>query len=428
VVDLYNEGVDIPEVDTLLLLRPTESLTVFLQQLGRGLRLFEGKDCLTVLDFIGQAHRSYNWEMRFRALMDRPRERLDREIEKGCLHVPLGCFIRLERVAQSYVLENIRAALTGGATNLVRRIARFEEDAGRPLSLESFLDHYGWDLEEVYRRGTWARLCARAGVRSDFANPDEAALTNGLRRIAHINSPLQIQRLTRLLTELDGTDLDLLDERVLLMLHVTFWKSWRPGSVVEGLDRLRRHPVLHQELLDLLAYCFDRIEEVAPELTLPFVCPLELHAAYTRDEVLAGLGCWTLDRQQELREGVLHIPEIKTDVLFVTLNKTESEYSPTTLYEDFAISEDRFHWQSQSTTSANSPTGQRYIHHQAQDSTVLLFVRENKKRNGLACPYDFLGPVVYESHTGSRPMSIIWRLTHPIPARLLSTTKRMAVA
>src|SRR5204862_1660657 len=104
VVDLYNEGVDIPEVDTVLFLRPTESLTIFLQQLGRGLRLCDGKDCLTVLDFIGQAHRNYNWEMRFRALMDRPRERLDREIENGCAHVPLGCFIRLERMAQSYVL------------------------------------------------------------------------------------------------------------------------------------------------------------------------------------------------------------------------------------------------------------------------------------------------------------------------------------
>ena len=62
VVDIYNEGVDIPEVNTVLFLRPTESLTIFLQQLGRGLRLSEGKDCLTVLAFIGQANRMYNCE------------------------------------------------------------------------------------------------------------------------------------------------------------------------------------------------------------------------------------------------------------------------------------------------------------------------------------------------------------------------------
>ena len=52
-VDLFNEGVDVPEVDTVLFLRPTESATIFLQQLGRGLRLAEDKPCLTVFDFIG---------------------------------------------------------------------------------------------------------------------------------------------------------------------------------------------------------------------------------------------------------------------------------------------------------------------------------------------------------------------------------------
>src|SRR5699024_2088646 len=67
VADLYNEGVDIPDINTILFLRPTESLTVFLQQLGRGLRLSEGKECLTVLDFIGQAHKNYSFEEKFRA-------------------------------------------------------------------------------------------------------------------------------------------------------------------------------------------------------------------------------------------------------------------------------------------------------------------------------------------------------------------------
>jgi superfamily II DNA or RNA helicase/HKD family nuclease len=428
VVDLYNEGVDIPEVDSLLLLRPTESLTIFLQQLGRGLRLCDGKDCLTVLDFIGQAHRSYNWEMRFRALMDRPRARLDHEIENGCLHVPLGCVIRLERMAQSYVLENIRAGLTRGATEMIRRIARFEEDTGRPLSLANFLTHFGWSIDEIYRRGSWSRLCVRAGVRPDFADPDEALLTKGLRRVAHINSPRLIQRLADLLSRGEGTTLDWLGEQALLMLHVAFWRNWRPDSVAANLDRLRSNPVLHQELLALLRDRFDGIEGVAPDLELPFQSPLELHASYTRDEILVALGCWTLEQQRDVREGVLHLRDLQTDVLFVTLNKTETEYSPTTLYEDFAISEHRFHWQSQSTTSASSPTGQRYIHHQTHGGVILLFVREDKEQNGLACPYDFLGPVLYESHNGSRPMSIIWRLMHAIPARLLSSTKRMASA
>lgn len=52
-VDMFNEGVDIPSIDTVLFLRPTQSPTIFLQQLGRGLRKDENKKYLTVLDFIG---------------------------------------------------------------------------------------------------------------------------------------------------------------------------------------------------------------------------------------------------------------------------------------------------------------------------------------------------------------------------------------
>jgi len=427
-VDLYNEGVDLPAVDTVLFLRPTESLTVFLQQLGRGLRLQAEKDCLTVLDFIGLAHRSYNWENRFRALMDRPRKRVDQEIEDGCLHLPLGCFIHLERVAQKHVLENIRRAVMGRATDLVQRIARFAEDAGQPPTLSNFLAFYGWSPEEIYRRSTWSRLCASAGVRPPFADEDEELLRKGLRRIAHVNSPDLIRRLIRLINANDQPQVDTFDERALLTLHVSLWKSWAPQHVGESLVRLRQNGVLRQELLELLAYQYEQISEVAPALGLPFSCPLELHALYTRDEVLAGLGSWTLQRRRELREGVLWVPEIRADVFFLTLNKTETEYSPTTLYEDYAMSADRFHWQSQSTTSESSPTGQRYIHHVEQRSVVLLFVREDRERNGLACPYHFLGPVSYESHTGSRPMNIIWRLEHPLPARLLPTTLRLAVA
>lgn len=423
VVDLYNEGVDIPEVDTILLLRPTESLTVFLQQLGRGLRLLDGKDCLTVLDFIGQAHRSYNWEMRFRALMDRPRKRMDQEIEDGCVHVPLGCFIRLERISQQHVLENIRAALAQGASDLSRRIARFQEDTGRPPTLAGFLEHYGWEPDQIYRRASWSRLCVRAGIRAAFSEPDEGLLTRGLRRMAHINGPAHIQGLQRLLGVSKATIPDALDRRRLLVLFASLRKDWEPSSMVGNLERLQRNPVLLSELLELLAYRFERVQEVAPEVALPFPCPLELHAAYTRDEILAAL-----DQRRELREGVLHIPELQTDLLFVTLNKTEAEYSPTTLYEDYAISAERFHWQSQSTTSEASQTGQRYIHHRDRGGTVLLFVREDKERNGLACPYDFLGPVEYESHTGSRPMNILWRLRYPLPARLLPVALRMSAA
>lgn len=111
VVDLYNEGVDIPEIDTILFLRPTESLTIFLQQLGRGLRLSEGKECLTVLDFIGQANKKYNFEEKFAALLSHSNHSMQYEVKKGFVSLPKGCYIQLEKKASEVILANIRPLL-----------------------------------------------------------------------------------------------------------------------------------------------------------------------------------------------------------------------------------------------------------------------------------------------------------------------------
>jgi superfamily II DNA or RNA helicase len=433
VVDLYNEGVDIPEVDTVLFLRPTESLTVFLQQLGRGLRLDDGKDCLTVLDFIGQAHRSFRFDLRYRALLADPLLSVAEQVEHGFSHLPAGCVIQMERYARQYVLENIRQALRQARPTLVREIASLAGVLGRPPGLGEFLEQHALEPDDIYRRGVcWSRLCADADTRPDFSEPDETALTRGLRRVQHANSAEHIRSLLRLLESAAAPGPDLTfaepDGRRLLMLDLCLWGRDRlPSSPAEGLERLRANPVLRAELLELVRYRLGCVDEVPPPLDVPFLCPLTLHALYTRDEILAALGFWTRMARKEMREGVLHLPEIRADVFLFTLNKTEKHFSPTTMYQDYAINEHFFHWQSQSTTSAESPTGRRYIEHEARGHTVLLFGREEKKASGLSAPYSFLGPARYVGHRGSRPMSITWRLDHPLPAKLLRRMARLAV-
>jgi superfamily II DNA or RNA helicase len=431
VVDLYNEGVDIPEVDTLLMLRPTESLTVFLQQLGRGLRLHEEKDCLTVLDFIGQAHTNYNFEAKFRALLADPSRKVDEELENGFAHLPAGCVLNMERLACEYVLENLRQAVSQNRNRLVRRISNFELETGTKLSLCSFLTYHRVDLDDIYQRDCWSRLCVQARVRPSFAEPDTDRLAKGLRRVAHLNGAQQIRALLEMLPQaLSSAFVEPAEEirrRLLLMLHFGLWsREWCPSTLRESFARLSANPTLCAELTEMLEFKLDNLDEVVAQIDLPFVCPLELHSEYTRDEILAALGVWTLATQRELREGILWVEELNADVFFITLNKTEHEYSPTTMYEDYAINDGLFHWQSQSTTSAESPTGQRYINHGQRSSSVLLFVREDKRRNGLALPYSFLGPVDYISHEGSRPMSIVWRLRHRLPAKLLRKTARLS--
>ncbi len=429
VVDLYNEGVDIPELDTVLFLRPTESLTVYLQQLGRGLRLHDEKECLTVLDFIGAQHREFRFAPRLRAISTEPTGRLDREIESGFPHLPPGCSLQLERVAQERILHNVGQTLAARRSRLVGEIRELGRHYSRPPTIQETLAYLDTTLDDLLKRGLWSRLLAAAGWGDEVRDADEDQLAQGLRRLAHIDDPQQIRFLLGYLQAAgDLHPPDAQADRRLTMLHLTLWGTESVGwSLDEAGRRLRANPAALNDLWALLDHCLAHTRTRPQDLLPELAGPLALHAQYTRNEILAGLGHWTLERRPDVREGVLHLPTAQVDALFVTLHKTSEKYSPTTMYEDYAISTDLFHWQSQSTTSADSRTGQRYIHHRQQGYTPLLFVREHKEQaGGLAAPYAFLGPAEYVSHSGSRPISIVWRMRHPIPIRLLRPIARQA--
>ncbi len=134
-VDIFNEGVDVPEVDTVLFLRPTESATVFFQQLGRGLRLSEGKECLTAIDFVGHMHAKFRFDRRFRAILGGTRKQILREVEQGFPRLPPGCAIQLDREAQEAVIENIKETLGAGWKALVEDLRGFDG----PVTLRRFL-------------------------------------------------------------------------------------------------------------------------------------------------------------------------------------------------------------------------------------------------------------------------------------------------
>ena len=432
VVDIYNEGVDIPEVNTVLFLRPTESLTVFLQQLGRGLRLAEDKECLTVLDFIGQANRKYNFEDKFAALLSHTTRSVTREIKDGFVSVPKGCYIQLEKKAAKYILDNIRASY-GNTAGLVSRVASFAEDSGLELTLANFLDYYHLDPRAIYKFSSFSRICARADVIEDFTEPLEDTLTKAFARLAVIDSRRWILFLLDILPRLDNVDFAALtdtEKRMLQMFYITVWgkaaEDWNSEEVLGNLYALSDSTTMLGELISLLQYRFEQIDFIDEPVELDFDCPLDLHCTYTRDQLLVAMDFM---KPATVREGVKWLPDKQLDVFFVTLNKADKDYSPTTMYNDYSINESLFHWQSQSTTAEDSPTGQRYIHHADRSSKVLLFVREFKsdRVTGGAEAYTYLGTANYVKHEGSRPMNITWRLDRPIPAKFLKKTNKLVV-
>jgi superfamily II DNA or RNA helicase/HKD family nuclease len=398
VVDLYNEGVDIPEVDTVLLLRPTESLTVYLQQLGRGLRLHDDKECLTVLDFIGAHRREFRFVDRLRSLSTEPTTNIVREVEADFPHLPAGCYIRLERVAKQRVLQNVKESLLRTRVQLVRGIREWYRHHGRPPLIREALEYLGVAFGDLLKRGLWSRLLYEAGAIVEVVAPDEHILARGIERLSHVDDPRQIRFLLEYLQEGgQAAPSASNDARRLHMFYLTLWGN------VDGLDsleeasvRLRKNASVISDLEAMLNYRLAHTR-VTPSVPIAVAEPLALHASYTRDEILAGLGHTSLSNRPSFREGVLHLEEPKLDAFFVTLHKTEGAYSPTTMYEDYAISERLFHWQSQNTTSIESPTGRRYIMHREEGYTPLLFVREHKRLpSGLAAPYVFRRSFTFE--------------------------------
>lgn len=430
VVDIYNEGVDIPEVNTVLFLRPTESLTVFLQQLGRGLRLAEDKECLTVLDFIGQANRRYNFEAKFAALLSNTNHSVQYELRHGFISAPKGCYIQLEKKPMQVILDSIKNSF-GLRAGLVSRIRTFKEDTGLPLTLGNFIRYYHLDVRTLYTKASFARLCVVAGARPDFEEPVEAVLTSAFGRLAALDSRRWIGFLLDILPRLDDVNFSALtpiERRMLQMFYVTVWgkavEDWQDDEVLSNLYSLSDSPVLLAELLELLRLRFDAIDFLDKPVALGFDCPLDVHCTYTRDQLLVALD---FNKPATVREGVKWLPDKQLDLFFVTLNKSDKDYSPTTMYQDYSINETLFHWQSQSTTAANSPTGRRYIHHRELGTRILLFVREFKTDLAGAAPYTFLGTANYVKHEGSRPMSITWKLDVPIPAKYLKKTNKLVV-
>ena len=434
VVDLYNEGVDIPEVNTILFLRPTESLTVFVQQLGRGLRLSDGKECLTVLDFVGNHNKNFRFGERIAALLSSGGRTLVDQVSQDSYSLPRGCYIHLEKVAREKVLENIKANRTDKKA-LIRNIRSFEADTGEPISFRKFLQRYSLQPLDVYRKGTFCSLAAEAGIYPEIYVDEQLFSKIAAIRLTTLNSPEAIRLIRAVLSRPSHYSVTALSDREKSVLALFYYSlndlplHDESADIRDIFPEIFAHDEILHEICDLLEYNEAHLGFLPVSVDLGFENALELHAVYTRAQAFAALGHYTLARRPAggSREGVVYLEDKKADVLLITLNKTEEHYSPTTMYKDYAVNEELFHWQSQSTTSASSSTGQRYIKHEQQGNKILLFVREYNRVDGVTQPYLFLGTARYLSHEGSRPMSITWKLDRPMPPGFFLKANKMVV-
>lgn len=433
VVDIFNEGVDIPEIDTVLFLRPTESLTVFLQQLGRGLRLADGKDCLTVLDFVGNARPEYDFESKFRALIGKTTTSVQKEVEDDFPHLPLGCSIVLEKKTKESILANIKSACSLNVNQLIAKIRNFQHQTTLPLTLVNFINFNHIELETIYKKGLWSRLCQKAGVIEEFEDVNEKEILTAINKkwlstgsSCYFNFILKIAKQD---FNVDFKSFTENEKTMLLMLHYDVWfKAGGFDSLETSIRQIGTNKILVKEIIDILEILLDRIDFKEIEFALPYNQPLKLHSRHTRDQILAAFGLSTFNLKSPNREGVAENKDLNTELLFIDLIKSEEDFSPTTLYNDFAISDTLFHWQSQNSSRPDSGKGLSYIHHQKNEKKILLFVREKANNQfGNTMGYVFIGEGNLKENVGSKPMNIKWELSEPMPLYLWKESAKLSI-
>lgn len=422
VVDIFNEGVDIPEVDTVLFLRPTESLTIFLQQLGRGLRLSAGKTELTVLDFVAQANRKYDFASRFRALALHPEKNIQKQIKEGFTLLPLGCSIVMEKKARQYILDNITSAIYN-KNRIVREIISYTSVP----SISQFLENNGQDIRILYQGSNcWSSLKRAAGRISYSDDAITKRLEMGMANLIHHNTSSFLRFVERFIAG-ESVHIDEANRTYAIMLYYTLFldKISRAGfsNINEALMLIHdeKYACFKQEVSEIVSYLLANLNIKTTPIGAEIIPGLELYGCYTREEVFTLVGRQTAEvKMQGAASGVFNLPEHNATLLFVTLNKSEKDFSPSTQYNDYLINEAYFHWQSQNTDSHNNNGGRRYTEQSQTKNKIILFVREEKKDGfGNTSPFHCFGLVDYVSSHDDFPMNVTWKLHKPAMAQYL---------
>ena len=429
VVDMFNEGVDIPEVDTILFLRPTESLTVFIQQFGRGLRKAEGKTHVDIFDYVGNCRAEFNYTDRMRAIIGRTSMSVEEEMERDCPHLPFGCKITLEPKAKEYIMKNIRGAIKRFTTRKITAlIQNFDRNHSVPLTLTNFINVHQVPLNRLYKERTWNQLLYETEIVTEQSKFNTELSRAVFRKWLATDSYSYfrfIQKLAQADFKIKVSELSPVEQRQLLMLYYDLFENAGCFTTLQEMaDNLSTDKIFCNELKEIIKILIQNTHAYEKEdNSMLSDFPLKLHGVYTKAQIQVAIGTSTLKRKSPSREGVERNKDMKLEAMFVDIIKNREEGS-TTNYDDKALSPYLFQWDTQNSVSPDTNVGKAYIN---QTQTMLLFVREqntfadDKTRT---MGYVYLGRVTLNNweykNLGTRyQMQIIWNMIEPIPGSVM---------
>lgn len=438
VVDMFNEGVDIPEVDTILFLRPTESLTVFIQQFGRGLRKAEGKTHVDIFDYVGNSRAEFNYSDRMRMMLGRTSMSVIEEMERDCPHLPLGCRIMLEPKAKEYIMSNIRGAIQRfTARRVLGLVQNFERHHSVPLTLSNFVRIYQMPVDKLYKGRTWNQILFDAGVSEEQSRFNEELSRAVFRKWSATDSYTYlsfIEQLAKRAFRVRVNSLNAVDQKRLLMFYYDLFETaGRFASLQEMVDALAADKLFYEELEEVIGIMIqgNKAYEKPDNSLLPNF-PLKLHGVYTKAQIQVAIGTSTLAQKSSAREGMERNKLQNVEAMFVDIIKNREEGS-TTDYDDKALSPNLFQWDTQNRVRPESKEGQAYIN---QTQTMLLFVREQKnfvEDKTRTMGYVYLGRVTlndweYKNLGNRMQMQIRWNMVEPIPGSVMHFARMKEIA
>jgi superfamily II DNA or RNA helicase len=450
-VNIFNEGIDIPKVNLMLFLRPTESSTIFIQQLGRGLRKIEDKEYVTVLDFIGNYKKSFIIPLALSGQYNAKAFDTD-SLRVAVLHefadAPGGSVVQLDPIAQREILNRIDNIKLSSVAVLKEMYAQFKYDLGRSPEIIDFLyseeapslnffifkfrswiktKEYMKDLniydEEILEDDYKYEIVERIESMLSIKWPYEYAIIY----LAMSSSEVSINNVVTWLTKRFDLEINR-DEHETLILRAMDRLSNRHKQQKWSFGEMKDQVFIVENKISEVFndesyanYVKDRLEyglidfrrSFRTDSVLAKKKKLALYRNYTRNELMfifeakVPEGTW--------REGVSRVDNHY--LLFINLNKAE-DVEDHLLYKDFFKDPTTFHWQSQNKTSHESGQGQEYINHKERDIHIHLFIRKFSTMHGMTLPFMYLGEIDYVSSHGDKPMNIIWKLHKPVPEDL----------
>lgn len=421
-VDLYNEGVDIPDVDTLLFLRPTQSPVLFQQQLGRGLRLADRKTACLVLDFVGQHRADFRFDRLLSSITGLSRRELLDAVQSEFSTLPSGCHIHLQRKTREQVLASLQSLVNQNWRRLKSEVQAYAVIKGtHDFGLSEFLHDQQIDLREIYRTSKpsgWTSLRRDAALLGDGeATALEYKLSASIGRLLHVNDPSQIRLMQRVAER--GAEYEATSDHEALRAQMLTYQmdTSAPQSYRDFFATLASQRRCLTELAEVADILEARTRVPATPIAGLEDVPLVLHARYRIEEILTAVGWRTATRRTPFQAGVLPLKERKTELLFVTLDKSTG-YHDRIAYHDYAVSPTHFHWQTQNAAGPDTAGGRRYLESATNGWHFQLFVRPTPQDAYAAC-----GQVHIERNSdvsGDRPMSIRWTLATPLPLAMFA--------